>query len=128
MRTVIYDAEDMEPITVIDVPRQFMKEIESGKRDPILHFAVMPPLSSAASFNPTEPPPIQEYRRFYFTIRFEPIWKGRKRLMWLATTMDGETALLARSIFLPGQQAAVEQERRAAFMRGIMAAMTGPFA
>lgn len=123
MRTVIYDAEDMEPITVIDVPRQFMEEIESGKRGPVLTFAVMPRLTSGDIFDPAEPPSLQETRRCYFTIRFEPIWKGRKRLMWLATTMDGETALLARSIFLPGQQAAVEQERRVAFMRGLMAAM-----
>jgi hypothetical protein len=57
------------------------------------------------------------------TIRFEPIWKGQKRLMWLATTQDGETALLLRSTFLPGQQGEVERERQKAFMRGFMAAI-----
>lgn len=56
-----------------------------------------------------------------------PIWEGheskRRLLMWLCTTQDGESALLLKSTFLPGQQAAVNEVRRDAFLDGLMAAM-----
>jgi hypothetical protein len=55
MRTVIYDAEDMEPITVIDVPGQYLREIEAGKRGPELRFMAMLPLS-AMDFRPNDEP------------------------------------------------------------------------
>lgn len=128
MRTVIYDAEDMEPITVIDVPGEYLREIQAGKRGPELRFMAMRPISPAdfVSDGPIRP----DVQIPIVRIRFEPIWNGRSErvLMWLATTMDGETALLLRGVFLPGQRAEVRREREDAFMKGFMTAITGPFA
>ena len=122
MRTVIYDAADMEPITVIDVPLSFLREIEAGERGPILNFAVMP-LMRAPGYLAPSATDIQDIKAHSVSIRFEPIYHGTRRLMWLATTMDGDTALLLKSVFLPGQQRAVNEGRDRAFMRGMLAAM-----
>ena len=129
MRVVIYDREDMEPITVISLPewgRDYLREIEQGKRGPEITFPVVQPMrarerdGAASQIDPTD------LRKSTCRLRFEPIWEehaGKRRcLMWLCTTMDGETALLLKSTFLPGQQAAVNEEREKAFVGGLMAA------
>jgi hypothetical protein len=132
MRVVIYDREDMEPITVITLPewgREFLREIERGHRGPEITFPVRPPMRAVDWKEPPADVPVTDFRRFQCRIRFEPIWEGdgpkRRCLMWLCTTRDGESALLLKSTFLPGQQAAVNEERQKAFTDGLMAAFSG---
>lgn len=123
MRVVVYDAEDMEPITVIQLPghmREYLNEILDGRRGPEITFLLQQPLS-AADFVTKEPPALTMMP--YVRLKFEPIWKGKGLLMWLCTTRDGETALLLKSVFLPGQQRELNQQREDAFMAGLFAAM-----
>lgn len=123
MRVVVYDAEDMEPITVIQLPghmREYLNEILDGCRGPEITFPLQRPFS-AADFVAKEPPALT--MALYVRLKFEPIWKGKGLLMWLCTTRDGETALLLKSVFLPGQQRELNQQREDAFMAGLFAAM-----
>jgi len=132
MRVVIYDREDMEPITVISLPdwgRDYLREIEQGQRGTEVTFPVIQPMRAGNWNSPAPAAELTDLRKSTCRLRFEPIWEGhdgkRRRLMWLCTTMDGETALLLRSTFLPGQQAAVNEEREKAFVGVLMAAFGG---
>ena len=123
MRVVVYDAEDMEPITVIQLPghmREYLNEILDGSRGPEITFPLLRPLSAAIVLA-KEPPDLTMAP--YVRLKFEPIWKGKGLLMWLCTTRDGETALLLKSVFLPGQQRELNQQREDAFMAGLFAAL-----
>lgn len=120
MRTVVYDHETYEPITVIEVPGSFLAEIESGKRGPILVFPTRPIVSTLAPREDISPTTMA-FRTV--RLRFEPIYKGQARILWLATTDDGETALLLRSAFLPGQQHAVQEREQTAFLKGLVIAI-----
>jgi len=119
MRAVIYDAEYYEPITVIDIPQDFVREIESGKRDKMLRFPVIKPILSRG---PSECIPCETPTKVV-TLRFEPIWKNSERLMWLVTTQDAESALLLRAAFLPGQRGELNRRLEMAFLNGLMAAV-----
>jgi len=55
------------------------------------------------------------------TIRFDPI-RLRDLNSWIGVTDDGETALLLRSVFLPGQQSEV-REAEANAQADMMASM-----
>lgn len=132
MRVVIYDREDMEPITVITLPewgRDYLREIEQGHRSSEITFPVMQPMRAREFSDVASHVDPIDFRMSTCRLRFDPIWAGhegkRRRLMWLCTTMDGETALLLKSTFLPGQQAAVNGEREKAFVSGLMAAFSG---
>lgn len=116
MKIVIYDHETYEPITVIGVHISFLREIESGKRAPYLIFATAPELYS--KLDVTSCITMRTVR-----ISFERIMKGSRTLLWLAKAEDGETALLLRSAFLPGQNKEVQARERAAFLGGLLAAV-----
>ncbi|MFL5063479.1 MAG: hypothetical protein ACJ8FU_08635 [Xanthobacteraceae bacterium] len=120
MRAVIYDAEGYEPLTVIDVPQRFMREIERNERPPVLRFAV--PRPYVRPFVPERLDPLAFMN--VVTVRFEPIYKGKRRFMWLCTTEDAESALLLRAVFLPGQQGEVNHQLEEAFLKGMFAAMS----
>jgi hypothetical protein len=123
MRAVVYDHEGYEPLTVIDVPQRFMREIESGKRAPELVFPAYEPI---AMMSPT---PVMDAKVKTVRLRFEPVFRGSgayargdRPFLWLCTTDDGETALLLRAAFLPGQQRELQGRVRRAFLAGLMAA------
>jgi len=118
MRVVIYDAEDMEPITVIKLDDRLVMRL---RQDRELRIPVRLPMRSP-TLEMTE---ARLAGPRYCCIRFEPIMKGEDFMMWICTTMDGESALLLRSVFLPGQQASVAREREDAFMQGLMVALDG---
>ncbi|KMO41158.1 hypothetical protein [Methylobacterium aquaticum] len=123
MRVVIYDAEDMEPITVIRLPdhmRGYLDEILDGRRGPEITFPVQDPLRARDFLADVSSAPVQLR---VVRLKFEPIRKGRGLLMWLCTTRDGETALLLKSVFLPGQQRELNHQREDAFMAGLFAAL-----
>lgn len=121
MRAVIYDAENYEPLTVIDIPQAFVREIESGKRGPVLRFPVRGPVSFGPTGRETVPELVMPRS---VTVRFETIYKGRQRCMWLCTTVDAESALLLRAAFLPGQQGEVNRQLDSAFLKGLLAAVS----
>lgn len=121
MRTVVYDAEDYEPITVIDVPASYIREIEAGRRQPRLVFPVYAPLRLWEPMLDMSEPAVSHTCE----VMFEPIHRGRgsKRFMWLCTTTNGETALLLSAAFLPGQRGELNERLRQAFMSGLLTAM-----
>ena len=123
MRAVIYDQEGYEPLTVVEVPESFMREIESGRRDRRLRFPIPSTLPTYLDLmRDAEPTPVRDMSCEIF---FDPIYNDRqpKPFMWLCTTRDPDTALLLRSTFLPGQNREVQSLMQAAFTRGLMAAM-----
>lgn len=119
MRVVIYEPENYEPITVIEVPLRYMREIESGARSRELSFPAFPDLTVVMG-------PTTDLTFNYKIVRlsFEPIYKGRGRLMWLCTANDPESALLLRAAFLPGQHGEVNRQIQGSFLRGLITAMT----
>jgi len=122
MRTVVYDNFTYEPLTVISVPGEYLLEIERGERPPILQFATEPRIPPTWEVSARPEP---DLKLGIVTLRFEPIMKGRHRLMWLCTAEDGETALLLRSVFLAGQNYRVAQREQEAFARGLILAFGG---
>lgn len=119
MRTVIYDSEFMEPITVIDVPQWLFARVQNGGFNEII-LAVQPkmPFPVMADPLPIKYEPVLACRLF-----FEAVRKDGKIMFWFCTTRDGESALLLRSVFLPGQQKEVEEERKNAFFKGLEMAL-----
>lgn len=118
MKIVIYDHETYEPITVVEVHISFLREIESGKRPPSLIFPVLHDLLLQSRAELSSYVKMRTVR-----INFERIMKGNRTLLWLAKTEDGETALLLRSAFLPGQNKEVQAREQAAFLGGLLAAV-----
>jgi len=118
MRVVIYDAEDMEPITVIKLDDRWVQMLKQGRE---VTMAVTPLLPTSYLEEPLDWE--RTYQISRCRLRFERIMKGDKLMMWICTTVDGESALLLRSVFLPGQQSAVADERERAFRKGLGAAL-----
>lgn len=125
MRVVVHDQETYEPLTVIEVPIRFMREIEEGRRDRRLRFPAHPPLSVTI-----DPPitPLSAHAGYVVDLKFEPIYRGssyrdgERPFMWVCSTDDPETALLLRAVFLPGQNREVQRREEAAFLGGLMRA------
>lgn len=115
MRVVLY-ADDMEPITVIDLPTLAEGYLnEHG----IVRLAVqLPPMLSVLA--------AQQMPRFddckTVTIFAERFVRHRREHMMLFTR-DEESALLLKCAFLPGQQAGLQERERDAFARGFMNAL-----
>ena len=113
MNVVLY-ADDLEPITVIDLPMEAFKFFQQGQvwrvpvLDPVEFFALAPTNLDA-------------------TCRIVTIWaeefrRGNKR-SWMLFTRDEEAALLLRSALLPGQVAADKETFRNGFARGFLHAI-----
>lgn len=121
MRVVLYDHETYEPITVFDVPGDLMRQAISRQRR-TLHVPIFPTMAAPESSAANVP---MMAKNLAITVSFEPIEKGGRIITWLCTTGDGESALLLRSAFLPGQSRAVNDIEQSAFMRGLMKALEG---
>ena len=121
MRTVIYDPEDFEPLTVIDIPQHFINEINEGKRGDTLRFAI----PEEPQFVPQAYPPSVSSMKVA-EVRFEML-RYRGKVQWLVFAMNPEICLLLKSEFLAGQQREVQhrekQSRAAGFLQGLFAAM-----
>ncbi len=116
MRTVIYDAELMEPITIVDIPPHIFAGVEHGAFRNV-SIPIYPRISAAASTYADAPIECSTPPRCQ--VRFEPVRRNGGVMFWLCITEDGESALLLRSVFLPGQQKELSEERREAFLRGV---------
>lgn len=106
MEVVLY-TDDMEPITVIDLPRGLCDMLDGGR---MVHVAVQTPVNVAASVPPVfaDTPPKQVS---IWAERFRR--KGRDHVFLF--TRDEEVALLLKASFLPGQRREVQEE----FKRGL---------
>lgn len=115
MRTVIYDPQDFEPITVVEIDDRLLGQIERGEHPPRWTFAI-------PSWAPG-PVPWDEHEIAHTiqqtTVYFERLRYG-DRSHWLVFAMDPPVALLLRSIFLAGQQNALQDVRDNAFAAGFL--------
>ena len=115
MRVVLY-ADDMEPITVIDLPA--MAEGYLNERGVVRLAVMLPPmLSVLAAQHPPERDSLKTVEIFAERI----IRHGREHMMLF--TRDEESALLLKCAFLPGQQAGLQEREREAFARGFLKAL-----
>lgn len=115
MRVVLY-ADDMEPITVIDLPA--LAKGYLNERGMVRLAVQLPPMLSVLA--------AQQAPRFdgcktvtIFAERF--VRNGREHMMLF--TRDEESALLLKCAFLPGQQAGLQERERTAFARGFLEAL-----
>jgi len=107
MRVPIYCGETFEALTIIKVEKWGLEMLDDGCR--FLRFA---------PFIKMPPPPLRSVHCSGAVMRDESvrictIQFIRLRLTdlksWIGVTGDGETALLLRSVFLPGQQSEVRE-------------------
>jgi len=105
MRVPIYCGETFEALTIIKVEKWGLKMLDDGRR--FLSFApVMPPRWRQADQYADAVMHYESLRTC--TIQFERLCL-RDLKSWIGVTDDGETALLLRSVFLPGQQSEVRE-------------------
>lgn len=118
MRCVIYDPVDMEPLTIFDVPGEFIRELEAGRATNTLSFPVVLPYEVATRF-PTDEEMLNSFHQPLpiADIRFERFVYRNVRT-WCGMALNPEMALLLKSEFLPGQQKEVWAERRKGFREG----------
>lgn len=115
MRVVLY-ADDMEPITVIDLPEKAERFL--NERGIVRLSVMLPPMLSVLSQQ--EPPARADLKTVtIFADRF--FRRGREHMMLF--TRDEESALLLKCAFLPGQQAGIQERERTAFARGFLEAL-----
>lgn len=113
MRTVIY-AEDMLPITVVDIPQVWIETMQRGEY--VLLAAYPPiPLSFEENF---------DLRQTLKTValRMEPLMRNGRR-HWLCFTVDEETALTLKAAFLPGQLGEVQRREQSAYFQGLLSGL-----
>lgn len=118
MRAVLY-AEDMEPITVLEVSRWALKMLmEQG----YVRFLVPPPLPGLheyADLPENAPVPFKTIETC--TIRAEWLVRRGERHMMLFTR-DEEGAMLLKAAFLPGQRSTLQEAEKTAFAKGFIEA------
>jgi len=115
MRAVLY-TRDLEPITVI--------ELENYAVDYLLKFGVVKlvvstPLKLVLCEKET---PINEPLKIV-SISAEPFYYRSARSVMLFTD-DEESALLLKSVFLPGQESTIQQRDRDNFAKGFFKAIS----
>lgn len=115
MRVVLY-ADDMEPITVIDLPA--MAEGYLNERGMVRLAVMLPPMLSVLA---ASQPPMREDLKTVTIYAERFIRHGREHMMLF--TRDEESALLLKCAFLPGQQAGLQERERTAFARGFLEAL-----
>jgi hypothetical protein len=115
-QAVIY-THDMEPITIVDMEPEHWRFLEKQK---MIRFAVLEPLDFK---NVWEPAKITNNLRDV-TVYANKITRGDGTKYYMLTTGDDENALLMASSFLPGQQRALQEERKKEFARGFLKALS----
>lgn len=111
-RVVIY-SQDMEPITVV--------ELSAGVAECLIrHRAVRLPVYAPVRYVRCNEAPSYDACTSV-QLRADVYVKDNRRYMMI-TTCDEESALLLRSVFLPGQYTAVQERERRAFAEGFFEA------
>jgi hypothetical protein len=107
MRVPIYCGETFEALTIIKVEKWGLEMLDDGCR--FLRFApfikMPPPPPRSVQYAGAE---MRDESVRICTIQFERLRLGDLK-SWIGVTGDGETALLLRSVFLPGQQSEVRE-------------------
>lgn len=106
MNVVIY-TDDLEPITIIDLPIDFCR---MGYERRFVRVAVMMPISVMLE---TDPMLLEDY---IVTLKFDKLKKSNKRgemiESWIITTDDEVLALKLKPSWLPGQRGAINDYER----------------
>ena len=113
MKAVLY-TEDMEPITVIDVPLSLWQQMERGL---VVRFCIHNSPKLAANYTPPE----KETMRYVQVFGEILERRGKKHLMLF--TRDEEFAMLLKAAFLPGQYGEVHARQRDARVQGFLQAI-----
>ena len=115
MRVVLY-ADDMEPITVIDLPAMAERYL---KERGMVRLAVMLPMMFLVLAE--QQPLARDSLKTVAIFAERIVRRGREHMMLF--TRDEESALLLKCAFLPGQQAGLQKREREAFVRGFLEAL-----
>lgn len=123
MTTIVLYADDMEAITVIDLPwsRSQLDGLLQDRRQ------IRVPVPTRTSFSPQVGP--EHDQPTFSRPRNVTIWTERfhrnGNTHWFFFTRDEEAALLLRSAPLPGQRKELQEEFRLGFAEGLLAAIAG---
>lgn len=120
MRVVIMDEDMREPITVVELPANLMREVEQRR---LKHIVVPVPLTFSSWFSRLPAIPECSTAINKVCLRIEPIHNGRDVLYWVAVPDDPELALLLRAAFLPGQRTELRRRETQAWFHGAVAAI-----
>lgn len=112
MRVVLY-ADDMEPITVIDLPPFLWNMLKQRRR---VQVAAPMPITYAAL---TSAPTMSDDVMRIVEIRAEVLTRNKREHMMLFTN-DEVTALMLRSELLPGQRRDAQEQERDQYAQGFM--------
>jgi len=115
MRVVLY-ADDMEPITVIDLPA--MAEGYLNETGMVRLAVKLPPMLSVMA---AQQAPVHDVLKTVTIFAERFVRRGREHTMLF--TRDEESALLLKCAFLPGQQSGLQERERAAFAHGFLDAL-----
>jgi hypothetical protein len=118
MRCVIYDPEDMEPLTIFDVPGEYLRALERGQFPNPIRFPIREPMEWRPWVG-AEEPTMPEMK--VASVLFEKLHRNGV-VVWTGMAMNPEVCLLLKSDFLPGQQKEVLAERRKGFAEGFLEA------
>ncbi len=114
-QAIIY-TRDMEPITAIDMKPRYWDFLEQTGH---INFAVSPPLDIKTFYSGSS---ITEISRLTVRIDAYPTRVGSSMGLILVTDTETE-ALLMNPTLLPGQQRAINEERKKAFAKGFLYAL-----
>lgn len=115
-QTVIY-TNDMEPITIVKMEPSYWDFLDKHKR---ICFPVLNPVNCSASVDSN----FANYEFYSAEIHAHKLIRSDGSKYYMLTTTDEEIALLLKSTFLPGQQSALLEERKNAFARGFLKALS----
>ena len=118
MRCVVFDPLDLEALTVIDVPQEFIRRLEQERGFRYIRFAI-PSDFDFRRYDPSEPPRLESMR--IAEVRMERFFYGNVST-WSAMAMNPEICLLMKSELLPGQRREDQERQKKAFVSGILKA------
>lgn len=117
MRVVLYSDQDMEPITVIELPEFVVDYLNKYKRVTLPVIVPMKP-SFIYDVDPAINCDVLKQVNIYAETL---IRKGQKYMMLFA--QDDENALLLKSCFLPGQRSELNEVMKDEFAKGFICAL-----
>ncbi|WP_175787449.1 hypothetical protein [Burkholderia anthina] len=121
MRVVVFDPQDLEALTVIEVSQHFIRELEQGKRGPHLRFAIPTqlPMLVSGPMEPMQCVPIKTADVLMERFQRNGVWT------WCAMALNPEICLLMRSTLLPGQRHDAQERERQAYLDGFTRGFLG---
>jgi hypothetical protein len=116
MNTVLY-TEDLEPITVVDLPMWIWERLKIGHK---MNLPVIEPLQFT--------PPKDNYPPEFLRPKIVTIWAEkfvyRDKTSLFVFTRDDENALQLKADFLPGQRGEVQRREQMARIQGFFGGLS----